>query len=103
MAAIISDPLAGADEVHAIRLPAGEGAAVVARKCSVCHTLDKVVKQRRTKAEWTALLKFMVVQGLDISAEEQRSVLRYLTVNFGRAVGDRDDQGADGARRAERP
>ena len=102
MIALTSRPAATADKPQKTALPDGEGAAIVMRKCTTCHTLDRILKTRRTGAEWRALLKVMVVQGLDLSPRDQRSVVRYLTVNFGTGASGHDRQDGPGVGSAGR-
>jgi len=68
-----------------VQLPEGEGKEIVSQKCVKCHTLDKVTKEHRTDSEWRDLLKIMVVQGLELTREEDETVFKYLTTNLGKA------------------
>jgi hypothetical protein len=105
MMAMTSRPTAAANEPQETALPDGDGAAIVMRKCTTCHTLDRILKVRRTEAEWRALLKRMAVNGLDISLQDQLTVLRYLLVNFGKSASSHDRQGGlgvGGVKRADK-
>src|SRR6266700_1713866 len=68
-----------------LQLPEGKGKEIVVQKCVQCHALDKVTKEHRTDSEWRDLLKIMTVQGLELTPEENETVFKYLTTNFGKA------------------
>jgi len=54
------------------------GAAVVKRRCSVCHTLDRVESAKKDEAAWNATIDRMRAKGAVVSAEEQAQMVEYL-------------------------
>src|SRR6266446_2806162 len=65
------------------QLPPGEGKDTVQRICSECHGLDYLTRRDRTRAAWQDAVDTMVARGAKGSADELRSVVRYLVENFG--------------------
>jgi len=55
-----------------------EGAAIVQRRCSVCHTLDRVESAKKDEAGWNTTIDRMRTQGAVVSAEEQAQIIAYL-------------------------
>ena len=65
-------------------LPSGNGKAYVETLCSGCHSLEKVVMQRRTEDEWRAVVGKMVgEQAAPISEWEAKEIVEYLGERFG--------------------
>lgn len=61
-----------------------QGQALVAERCSVCHTLDRVTSSRKTQAEWDLTVQRMIASGARVSAAERPIVVDYLSQAFGR-------------------
>ena len=60
-------------------LPAGPGKGYVETLCTPCHSLEKILMQRRTKDEWLAVVGKMVgEQGAQISEWEIEQIVEYL-------------------------
>jgi cytochrome c5 len=66
-----------------IKLPEGEGKQVTERVCAACHGIDTVVSERHTKAEWQRISDDMVSRGADATDEDVKTIVDYLTKNFG--------------------
>ena len=56
----------------------GTGQALVDRKCSMCHTLDRVKQAQKDKAGWTATVDRMRGKGAVLSDSEAQLVVDYL-------------------------
>jgi len=54
------------------------GAAVVQRRCAVCHTLDRVESAKKDEAAWNATIDRMRTKGAVVSAAEQAQIIEYL-------------------------
>jgi mono/diheme cytochrome c family protein len=67
-----------------ISLPEGIGRDLVAERCGLCHTLEKVVSSSRTKADWVTITNNMVQRGMPASPDETRAIVSYLQASFGR-------------------
>ncbi|HXX57357.1 MAG TPA: hypothetical protein VEI96_05095 [Thermodesulfovibrionales bacterium] len=78
---------------HTIDLPsvstelkAGEGKDKTASFCSICHSLDYITMQPKfPRAQWTATVNKMIkVMGAPIPEDDARTIIQYLTVQYGR-------------------
>jgi streptogramin lyase len=68
-------------------LPPGEGKALVAEKCTVCHSLQRIVVQRANAEDWNHSVAAMRVRMAiaavpDISDAEAAAIEKYLAANF---------------------
>jgi streptogramin lyase/mono/diheme cytochrome c family protein len=70
---------AGSDQ-----LPAGPGRDMVAAKCSLCHTLERVVSTKRSKSDWERIVSLMWTRRAPFSPEDEPAMVDYLYANFGR-------------------
>ena len=66
-----------------IKLPEGEGKEIVAGKCTICHSLDRIVDTHATAAGWEGIVKEMVSEGAPLENDEIPVVVNYLAKNFG--------------------
>jgi mono/diheme cytochrome c family protein len=64
-------------------MPEGEGKALTAQQCSICHTLQKVVASRKSLKEWERSVYDMTARGAQIFPDEAEAIIKYLTKNFG--------------------
>ncbi|MSO23559.1 MAG: hypothetical protein EXQ58_09980 [Acidobacteria bacterium] len=65
------------------QLPPGEGKEAVQRICSGCHGVDHLSRRERTRAAWQDTVDSMLTRGAKASADEVKSVVRYLVETFG--------------------
>jgi hypothetical protein len=65
-----------------VKLPDGEGKAVVQKMCTGCHNLKTVTSKRATKEQWNTIVQQMVSRGADGTDEEIGTVINYLAKNF---------------------
>ncbi len=64
-------------------LPEGNGKAYVVTLCSRCHTLEKIVLQRRSELEWLAIIgKMLGQEDAALSEREVAEVVGYLGTHF---------------------
>ncbi len=68
---------------QAQELPAGQGKAQLESACTQCHAAEVIIGQPRTRDDWTAVLARMIGSGAQLSDEEYRLVLDYLSTHFG--------------------
>jgi hypothetical protein len=73
---------------HAQELPEGPGKALVQTACSQCHSLDVVLRQRRSREDWMEVLSRMVGNGAELSDDDYNQALEYLATYLGPASGD---------------
>src|ERR1700689_2234791 len=65
-------------------LPDGPGKAEVLKLCRVCHDLDTITLENRTKDGWKKTVAKMVDRGAEGTDEQFELIVKYLTKNFGR-------------------
>ena len=63
--------------------PAGNGAALLEERCTVCHGLDRSTSARKTREEWEQTVVRMVGKGAELNEEEQKILIAYLTETYG--------------------
>jgi cytochrome c5 len=61
-----------------LQLPDGSGRDLVEQRCTLCHSLERAAGTRRTRSEWDAILKRMVLIGAPISPNDERLIGIYL-------------------------
>ena len=57
----------------------GPNRDLVSRTCSACHDLAMAVAARRTREGWNATIDEMVTYGMNVTPDERRLMLDYLT------------------------
>jgi cytochrome c5 len=63
--------------------PAGDGAALLEERCTVCHGLDRVTSAQKTREQWEQTVARMVGKGAELNEEEQDILIAYLTGTYG--------------------
>ena len=66
-------------------LPEGEGRDALVRACNDCHDLNSVTAQRRSRAEWQAIVEDMVGRGAQAEEGDAKRIAAYLAAHVGRA------------------
>jgi len=61
-----------------------DGATLVQERCSKCHPLDIITNARGTAAEWTAVVQMMVARGAQLTPEEEKVAISYLSTTYGK-------------------
>ncbi len=69
-----------------LKLPDGDGKALVEGTCSGCHALETAVDAKRTEAEWRAVVDSMAVRGALGTDADFRRIVSYLARNFGKTA-----------------
>ena len=77
-------PKAGAQPEKPASLPAGPGKELVESRCTLCHGLEKVTGEKRSKEEWENTVKNMVERGMSATPEEIKTMTSYFTSQFGK-------------------
>ena len=65
-------------------LPPGPGRETLIRVCSDCHGVDVFEAQRRTRAQWSEVVRDMVARGANAAEDDERVMVDYLAVALGR-------------------
>lgn len=74
----------GAAAAASIRLPDGPGVKLIYAKCRTCHDLQYLVDSKGLlPAQWQSLVTSMQDYGLEVSAQEKKEILEYLTTYLG--------------------
>jgi mono/diheme cytochrome c family protein len=66
-------------------LPEGQGKALVQAACTQCHGIDVIVRQPRSREDWTEVVSRMVGNGAQLSDEDYNQVVQYLGTYLGPA------------------
>jgi mono/diheme cytochrome c family protein len=67
------------DGPAALRLPEGEGRAILQRSCVQCHDLQTAIGKTASREEWSQILSRMVGVGASVTAAEQQTLIQYLS------------------------
>jgi hypothetical protein len=51
-------------------------------RCSVCHSLDRVISAHHTAAEWKVTVDRMVNRGAQLTPQEEQTLIDYLAKNY---------------------
>jgi cytochrome c5 len=73
---------AGASAAPGGSLPPGPGKELVESKCTMCHNLDRIVESRRSPSEWQELVTTMEEFGADVSGNDDKVIVNYLSKSF---------------------
>jgi cytochrome c5 len=60
-----------------------QGAAILAKSCTVCHGADQVTSQHKSAAQWRDTVDQMIGMGAAISDPDSQVLVDYLAKNFG--------------------
>lgn len=56
-----------------------DGAALVAERCTVCHTTERIDAATKDEAGWTATVDRMIGNGAQLNSAEREAVIAYLS------------------------
>jgi cytochrome c5 len=62
---------------------AGDGAALLEERCTVCHGLERTTQAQKTAEEWEQTVMRMVGKGAQLAEDEQATLIEYLTATYG--------------------
>lgn len=65
-----------------VTLPEGSGKELVQGVCGICHSLDRVVAGKRSKAQWQAIVTQMIYLGAPLAPAQATEVTDYLGAKF---------------------
>jgi mono/diheme cytochrome c family protein len=75
-------PFPGQTPAHPA-LPPGAGADIVATRCTICHSAERVTSANRSRAQWTTVVARMVFFGAPLPGDQTQAVIAYLSTNYG--------------------
>ncbi len=61
---------------------ATDGQTLMQERCSVCHSLDRVITAHKTAEEWTISVDRMISHGAQLNAQEEQILINYLAANY---------------------
>lgn len=71
--------------VHAAAGSKADAKALFEKKCIQCHTLDRATTTKKTQAEWKdTVMRMKNVNGAPITDEQAKTIIEYLTENYGK-------------------
>src|SRR5262249_47299913 len=86
-------------ELQPPNLPEGEGKAIVEGKCGQCHFLHRLTQMRWTHDNWTKKIAWMRERiherrgAVDLTDQEEKTVVDYLAKNFSNTTAKPDPNG----------
>jgi cytochrome c5 len=63
--------------------PAGDGAALLEERCTVCHGLERTTQAQKTHDEWEQTVARMVGKGAELTEDEQATLVEHLVATYG--------------------
>ncbi|MDE1918271.1 MAG: hypothetical protein KGJ57_20780 [Sphingomonadales bacterium] len=63
--------------------PPGPGLDLINQHCKFCHATSQVFMKKRSPEEWDAVIQMMIDRGAELSPEETKVVMDYLTAHYG--------------------
>ena len=81
LAAVVTPTIATGAQAQ--ELPDGQGKALVQAACTQCHGIDVIVRQPRSRDDWTEVVSRMVGNGAELSDEDYNQVVQYLATYLG--------------------
>ena len=76
----------GGSANSAVSLPTAPGKDLVETRCSLCHDLNRVVMQRKSRPEWEQVTKDMLARGAQATPQQIQDIVSYLSDQFGRVA-----------------
>ena len=61
---------------------AAAGQALMQDRCSVCHSLTRVVSAQKTADQWKITVDRMINQGAQLTSQEEQTLIDYLAQNY---------------------
>jgi hypothetical protein len=62
--------------------PPGPGLDLINERCGFCHTPAQAIGVRKTPANWATVVQSMIDRGAELSPEEQKIVVDYLSTHM---------------------
>jgi cytochrome c5 len=59
-----------------------DGKTLMQKRCSVCHSLDRVITAHKTSAEWTTTVNRMISHGAQLNTQEKQTLIDYLAATY---------------------
>jgi cytochrome c5 len=62
--------------------PSIDGVTLLNERCNICHTLDRIEKAKKSRADWERTVALMVNKGARLEKDEQAILIDYLAETF---------------------
>jgi len=59
-----------------------DGQTLMQTRCSVCHSVTRIISAHKTADEWKATVDRMINNGAQLSAQEEQTLVAYLAQNY---------------------
>ena len=59
------------------------GSDLVATRCTLCHSADRVTEAKRSPGQWNAIVAKMIFFGAPLTAPQVKTVVDYLNTHYG--------------------
>lgn len=63
-------------------MPPGAGLDLINDRCGFCHSTGQVFEARKAPVDWSTTVQAMVDRGAELTPDEQKTVVGYLSANF---------------------
>lgn len=63
--------------------PPGPGLDLINQHCKFCHATSQVFMKKRSPEEWDAVIQMMIDRGAEVSPEDTKVIMDYLTAHYG--------------------
>jgi hypothetical protein len=60
-----------------------DGPGLVRRRCTSCHSLDRVSRASKSRIEWAQTVDRHVKRGMRLNPEERAGLIEYLAITYG--------------------
>jgi competence ComEA-like helix-hairpin-helix protein len=67
-----------------VQMPDDEGRDLTVKLCgNECHTIEKVIAERKSKSQWAETMETMRTDGAEGTDDEFKVIVRYLATHYG--------------------
>jgi hypothetical protein len=82
IAIFLSSCTSGAATQAASGVSSIDGKTLMQERCSVCHSLDRIITAHKTAAEWTTTVDRMISHGAQLNSQEKQTLIDYLAATY---------------------
>ena len=69
------------EEINEI-LPSIDGETLINERCNICHTLDRIEKAKKSRADWERIVARMMKEGARLEIDKQAILIDYLAETY---------------------
>jgi hypothetical protein len=71
------------EKPEATGAPVEDAQVLLERRCTVCHTLERVEASQKSREEWESTVDRMIEYGTQLTDDERAVLIDYLVANYG--------------------